>query len=122
MLRLTTTIITCDTAGLADRHSRVWSCVWSSQSASSEHFLKALKIALSADSGGGGADDDGVMPSYGISFNFWRKSRVGEPHPYSGSNSGMFLGPDGPHEGNHNKECRKSTLGSIVVGDCPRRT
>ena len=76
-----------------------------------EHSVKTLQVALSADSLGGGTNKDGVMPGYGISFNFWRESRVGEPHPYSGSNSGMFLGPDGPHEGNHNEECQKKYSG-----------
>ncbi|CAM9277838.1 unnamed protein product [Sphacelaria rigidula] len=51
------------------------------------------------------------MHGYGISFNFWRESRVGEPHPYSGSNGGFFLEPDGLHEGNHYEECCRKYVG-----------
>ena len=30
------------------------------------------------------------------------------PHPYTGVSCGIFLGPDGPHEMNHNGPCREN--------------
>ncbi|CAB1110325.1 unnamed protein product [Ectocarpus sp. CCAP 1310/34] len=67
-----------------------------------EHSVKALHMALSSDSLGGELDKDGKLPGHGVSFNFKRERSFGEfGHFYDGQRVGLWLGPDGPHEGNH---------------------
>lgn len=45
-------------------------------------------------------DSDFVVPGEGP-----------RPHPYLGRTSGIFLGPDGPHEKNHNPQCTRDHSG-----------
>lgn len=72
-----------------------------------EHSVKALQMALSQDSLGGGVDEDGRVPGYSISFNFKRNRSFGEVgHFYAGQRVGLWLGPDGPHERNHQGPCQ----------------
>lgn len=84
-----------------------------------EHSVKALQIALSGDSLGSGADEHGRIPGYNISFNFARCTTSGSGHPYSGSKCGMYLGPDGRHEGDHDGPCREKFGG---ISKCPQLT
>lgn len=72
-----------------------------------EHSVKALQIALSGDSLGGGVGKDGKLPGYSIDFNFKRDaSDVNHGHFYDGKRVGLWLGPDAPHEGNHQGSCQ----------------
>lgn len=84
-----------------------------------EHSVKALQIALSGDSLGGGVDEHGRIPGYNISFNFARDAGIGAGHPCSEATSGTYLGLDGPHEGNHQGGCR-AKFGGIAT--CPQLT
>lgn len=72
-----------------------------------EHSVKALQIALSSDSLGFTLNDDGMLPGYNISFNFKRTRSKEFGHFYRGQRVGMWLGPDGPHEGNHQGACQE---------------
>ncbi|CAB1119147.1 unnamed protein product [Ectocarpus sp. CCAP 1310/34] len=72
-----------------------------------EHSVKALQIALSSDCVGGGVGEDGKLPGYSIDFNFKRTpSYDNYGHFYGGKRVGLWLGPDGPHEGNHQGSCQ----------------
>ena len=85
-----------------------------------EHSVKALQIALSGDSLGGGLDKDGRLHGYDISFNFRRERALGEfGHFYDGKRVGLWLGPDGPHEGNHQASCQAKFGG---ISRCPQLT
>ena len=85
-----------------------------------EHSVKALQIALSGDSLGGGLDKDGRLHGYDISFNFRRERVLGEfGHFYDGKRVGLWLGPDGPHEGNHQASCQAKFRG---ISRCPQLT
>lgn len=73
-----------------------------------EHSVKALQMALSKDSLGGGLDDEGKLTGYNISFNFKRRRALEEyGHFYDKKRAGIWLGPDGPHEGNHQRSCQQ---------------
>ncbi|CAB1099149.1 unnamed protein product [Ectocarpus sp. CCAP 1310/34] len=77
-------------------------------------------MALSSDSLGGQFDKDGKLPGYGVSFNFKRERSFGEfGHFYDGQRVGLWLGPDGPHEGNHQGPCQMKDGG---VFRCPQLT
>ncbi|CAB1098290.1 unnamed protein product [Ectocarpus sp. CCAP 1310/34] len=85
-----------------------------------EHSVKALQRALSSDSLGGQLDKDGQLPGYGVSLNFNRERSFGEfGHFYDGQRVGLWLGPDGPHEGNHQGSCQMKYGG---VSRCPQLT
>ena len=72
--------------------------------------MKALQMALSSDSLGGGLDEGGRLPGYDISFHFKRFRSFGEyGHFYDGKGVGLWLAPSGPHEGT-TKGSAKRTL------------
>ena len=85
-----------------------------------EHTVKALQIALSSDGLGGGLDEEGRIRGYIISFNFNRRRSLGEyGHFYEDKRVGIWLGPDGPHEGNHQGPCQQKYGG---LGRCRQLT
>lgn len=85
-----------------------------------EHSVKALQIALSRDSLGGGVGEDGKLSGYGISFNFRRDRDFGSfGHFYDNKRVGLWLAPDGPHEGNHQGSCQDRFAG---LSSCPQIT
>ena len=51
-------------------------------------------------------DADSVVPGEGP-----------RPHPYLGVASGIFLGPDGPHEKNHNPQCTRNHSGLTTCSE-----
>lgn len=74
-----------------------------------EHSVKALQIALSGDCLGGGLDELGRLRGYSISFHFRRNRRTSLDeygHFFGEKRAGVWLGPDGPHEGNHQGPCQ----------------
>lgn len=82
--------------------------------------MKALQMALSTDSLGGGLDDHGRLPGYDISFHFQRFRSFGDyGHFYDGKRVGLWLAPDGPHEGNHQGKCQEKFGG---LARCPQLT
>lgn len=77
-------------------------------------------MALSDDSLGGGLDEGGRLPGYSICFNFRRDRTYDEfGHFYDGQRVGLWLGPDGPHEGNHQGSCQEKYGG---LSRCPQLT
>ena len=85
-----------------------------------EHSVEELQIALSSDSLGGGVGEDGKLPGYGVSFNF-RRERQWDAlgHFYDEKRVGLWLAPDGPHEGNHQGVCQALFGG---FSQCPQVT
>ena len=77
----------------------------------SKASVKALQKSLSGDSLGGGTDEDGKLPGYGLFFNFHRRGRRTTGHPSKGIKRGMFLGSDKSHEANDEEKCRKRFSG-----------
>ncbi|CAB1114021.1 unnamed protein product [Ectocarpus sp. CCAP 1310/34] len=78
------------------------------------------QMALSSDSLGGQLDKNGKLPGYGVSFNLKRERSFGEfGHFYDGQRVGLWLGPDGPLEGNHQGPCQMKYGG---VSRCPQLT
>ena len=71
------------------------------------------------------ADEDHRVHGYGALFHdtvnheYSRTVPNGSrrPHPYTGFACGTFLGPDGPHETNHNDECRHKYAALSVQGN-----
>ncbi|CAB1103041.1 unnamed protein product [Ectocarpus sp. CCAP 1310/34] len=60
------------------------------------------------------------LPGYGVSFNFKRERSFGKfGHFYDGQRVGLWLGPDGPHEGNHQGPCQMKYGGE---SRCPQLT
>eukprot|EP00903_Cladosiphon_okamuranus_P012692 g11868.t2 len=89
-------------------------------SGGAEHSVKALQIALSGDSLGGELGEDGTLSGFGISFNF-RRNRDFDSfgHFYDSKRVGLWLAPDGPHEGNHQGSCQDRFGG---LSRCPQIT
>ena len=66
-----------------------------------EHTVKALQMALSKGGLGGEVDEDGRIRGYTIYFNFNRRRSLGEyGYFYEDKRVRIWLGPDGPHDGN----------------------
>ena len=81
--------------------------------------VKSLQIALAPDVlPHDSAGQDFKVAGYGIKFHDTandghRHTSNGRrrPHPQTGCSSGMYVGPDGPHEKNHDAECRQKYSG-----------
>ena len=81
--------------------------------------MKALQIALAMNVAPHESANDGKVVGYDATwhdttydnFNFTVPGVGRRPSPFTGVTTGMFVGPDGPHEKNHSDKCKHAYSG-----------